>query len=333
MIEINLLPGARKKARKGGGPSVNFGEIFKDLGSDTNGVAGLSAGDYNVFEPTTVNKAIADQAAAASGVDSQLIPGYQFEHLDFNQANTDLKNVKVRQAIGYAVSRTALIAATVGSIYTTGVLDSHIFMSNQVGYKANGKAFDIGGSTAGQKKAKDLLTAAGYKFGTDGYFHKGSTTGTKLTFNLWMNGTSARTVEAQIIQGELRQVGIVVNIHTASNGTILGSGNFDMVTFAWVGSPLLSGNKDIYGCYGGSNYDNYCNPTVTALMAKANTETTIKAEAADYNKADVTLWTDLPTLPLYQKPSFAAYTTNIKGVLENPTSAGVDWNANKWSIS
>ena len=307
--------------------------IFKDLGSDTNGVAGLSAGDYNVFEPTTVTKAISDQADAASGVTSQLIPGYMFEHLDFNQANTDLKSVKVRQAIGYAVSRTAMIAATVGSIYTTGQLDSHIFMSNQVGYKANGKAFDIGGTAAGQKKAKDLLTSAGYKYGTDGYFHKGSTTGTKLTFNLWMNGTSARTVEAQIIQGELRQVGIVVNIHTASNGTILGSGNFDMVIFAWVGSPLLSGNKDIYGCNGGSNYDNYCNTAVTALMAKANTETTIKAEAADYNKADVTLWTDLPTLPLYQKPMFVAYTNNIHGVLENPTSAGADWNANKWSIS
>ncbi len=33
MIEINLLPGADKKARKGSGSSVNFGEIFKDLGS------------------------------------------------------------------------------------------------------------------------------------------------------------------------------------------------------------------------------------------------------------------------------------------------------------
>lgn len=32
MIEINLLPGARKKARRTG-PSVNFAEVFKDLGS------------------------------------------------------------------------------------------------------------------------------------------------------------------------------------------------------------------------------------------------------------------------------------------------------------
>jgi Tfp pilus assembly protein PilN len=32
MIEINLLPGARKKTRRSG-PSVNFGEVFKDLAS------------------------------------------------------------------------------------------------------------------------------------------------------------------------------------------------------------------------------------------------------------------------------------------------------------
>lgn len=34
MIEINLLPGSRKKARKGGGGAkINLGEVFKDLGS------------------------------------------------------------------------------------------------------------------------------------------------------------------------------------------------------------------------------------------------------------------------------------------------------------
>ncbi len=49
MIEINLLPGARKKARSKG-PSVNFGELFKDFGSRIRdpwliaGISGVAVG-------------------------------------------------------------------------------------------------------------------------------------------------------------------------------------------------------------------------------------------------------------------------------------------------
>ena len=176
-----------------------------------------------------------------------------------------------------------------------------------------------------------MLTAAGYKYNTsDNYFHKGSTTGARLSFNFWDNGTSARTTEAQIIQGQLRQAGIGMSIHVASNGTILGSGNFDMVIFAWVGSPLLSGNKDIYSCNGGSNYDNYCNHAFDSAATKANVSPTTKAEAAMYNTADKILWADMATLPLYQKPQYGAWTTNVKNVLVNPTQAGIVWNAQKW---
>ena len=308
--------------------------VFKDLGSDANGIAGLAAGDYNVFEPTSPTKAIVDAASDQVGtVNDQMIPGYTFEHLDFNQANTDLKNLKVRQAIAYGISRSALIAATVGSITTTSQLNNHIFMSNQPGYKDNGKAYNIGGSSAGQKKAKDLLTAAGYKWGTDGYFHKGSTTGTRLGFDLWTNGTTARSTEAQIIQGALRQIGIVIRLHVAPNGDIFDAGVFDMVIFAWVGSPFLSGNADIYGCNGGNNFNNYCNTKLTNDMKAANSSTSFAAEAAAYNKADVTLWNDLPTLPLYQKPQYAAWTSNVHNVLVNPTQAGINWNAEKWTIN
>ncbi len=307
--------------------------IFKNLASDSQGVAGLAAGDYNVFEPTTATKSMIDEASNYPGaINDSVVQGYQFEHVDFNQANADLKKLAVRQAIAYAIDRPALIAATVGQYLTTKQLDSHIFMSNQPGYAANGKAYDIGGSAAGIKKAIALLTGAGYKYNTnDNYFHKGTTSGARLSFNFWDNGTSARTTEAQIIQGQLRQAGIEMSIHVASNGTILGSGNFDMVIFAWVGSPLLSGNKDIYACKGGSNYDNYCNKSFDSTATKANVAPTTKAEAALYNSADKTLWADMVTLPLYQKPQYGAWTSNVGNVLVNPTQAGIVWNAQKWT--
>lgn len=314
--------------------------VFKDLGDDNNGIAGLEAGDYNVFEPTAITATIKAQADAAD-VSSQIKKGYQFEHLDFNMGtgsdynpgpgNDAVRKLGVRQAIAYALNRDALIAATAGSIYNTEVLNSRIFMIGQNGYKDNGKAYSIGGLAAGRTKAKQLLTTAGYKFNTnDEMFHIGSTTGPVLTLKLVMNGTAARQTEAQLVQSMLRLVGIKVNIATATNGDSLGHVvSYDMVIFAWVGSPFLSGNKDIYGCDGGNNFGGYCNTTVTAKMTAANKSLTLAAETALYATADKAMWADMPTIPIYQKANFAAW-KGVSGVVVNPTSAGITWNADSW---
>jgi peptide/nickel transport system substrate-binding protein len=105
-----------------------------------------------------------------------------------------------------------------------------------------------------------------------------------------------------------------------------------MVIFAWVGSPFLSGNKDIYSCDGGSNFGGYCNTAVDAKMTAANKSASMAAEAALYGAADLLMWNDMPTLPLYQKANFAAW-KGLTGVVVNPTSAGITWNADKWATS
>jgi peptide/nickel transport system substrate-binding protein len=50
------------------------------------------------------------------------------------------------------------------------------------------------------------------------------------------------------------------------------------------------------------------------------------------NQIDALLWEQMGTLPLYQKPTFIAYTSNIEGVEDNPTQAGPLWNASTWTV-
>ena len=40
---------------------------------------------------------------------------------------------------------------------------------------------------------------------------------------------------------------------------------------------------------------------------------------------------DLPTVPLFQKPTYLIYRSPMHGLLENPTSEGPVWNINKWT--
>jgi peptide/nickel transport system substrate-binding protein len=48
------------------------------------------------------------------------------------------------------------------------------------------------------------------------------------------------------------------------------------------------------------------------------------------NKAEALLAKDLPTLPLYQKPTYFVYKSKLKGIVDNPTIAGPTWNAEHW---
>jgi peptide/nickel transport system substrate-binding protein len=313
--------------------------VFQNLKDDTQGVAGVAIGDFNVFQPVSTSLSMQQQAATQPSVDYQLVPGLQFEHFDFNLANSDLAKVKVRLALANGTDRKAIIAATVGQVVpSTKPLGNRMFVPSQAGYVNNGSAYD----DVDVATAKSLLTQAGYHFNnSDGYFHKGSSTGDILAFDMYSTTAAIRGQTMQLWQNQMKNIGVKINIHQQPAGKLFGEtlpgGNFDIAEFAWVASVAPSANQAIYCSYTdttncGSNYDNYANPATDALLFKGATEPTDAAEAADYNAADRILWNDMPTLPLYQKPVFVAYTSGMSGVLANPTSAGVTWNAQDWKL-
>ena len=316
--------------------------VFTNLADDTQGIAGLAAGDFRVFQPTTVSRTMIDQATSQGGISSSVIPAYTFEHLDFNLAHSQwIAKSDVRKAIALAINRKAIIAATVGQVNTkTKPLDNFIFMANQNGYKADGAAYDNGGSNASIATAIGLLNGvSGLTYRTSDKLVHVDATGAPLTFTLQEKGSSVRAAEAQIVQADLAKIGITVNIVVRSNST-LPDGNFDMVIFGWAGSPLLSGFVNIYGCTvangacapNNSNYGNYVNAAASDDMNNANMQTTIAEEVAGYQAADLKLWQNLPGIPFYQS-SEAAFWSGVGGVKNNPTQAGIDWNAQTWTLN
>ena len=68
-------------------------------------------------------------------------------------------------------------------------------------------------------------------------------------------------------------------------------------------------------------------------MNQANIQTALSGEIKYYALADKALWAGMPSLPLYQSPEAAFWTDNVSGVANNPTQAGIDWNAQNWGIN
>ncbi len=286
-----------------------------------------------------MNLSIVQTASQVPNTTKVTLPGLEFEHFDFNQADPYLAKVQVREAIAHGVNRQSIITRTVGEI-EKGItpLGSRVLMPTQAGYKATSYAYSPSQSIS-------LMKEAGFKKASDGYFQPnyGPQAGKDLTFTIQStSGNSIRAQTEELFQAQMKAIGIKINIQNYDANTFFGTnlpnGTFQIAEFAWVSTPFLSGNQPIYCSYtNGSmcdeNWNHSANADLDKLMASGSAAPSQSQETEDYNKADAILWQDMVTLPLYQKPQFWAWSNNLKGVVPNTSSVGVTWNAEDWSMS
>ena len=105
-----------------------------------------------------------------------------------------------------------------------------------------------------------------------------------------------------------------------------------MALFAWVGTGDPSGITDIYSCGGESNWMGYCSKKVTDLLKAADQELDPATRAKLVNAAGKIMGLNVPSLPLYQKPTFLVFKTKLQGLADNPTLGGPLWNVENWTI-
>jgi peptide/nickel transport system substrate-binding protein len=166
-------------------------------------------------------------------------------------------------------------------------------------------------------KAAALLEQAGYAKGADGI----STTA----------GNQLRETQEQLIQAQLKQIGVDIKIVNADStkffGEWLPQGNFDSANLGWVGNPFaISSSQDIYRT-GGGNYGAYESRKVDDLFAQAVREVDEARSAELGNQIDQQLTADMATIPLYAKPTYLAVRDRFANVGDNATQEGPFWNS------
>jgi peptide/nickel transport system substrate-binding protein len=162
---------------------------------------------------------------------------------------------------------------------------------------------------------------------------------TELTFSTTSDNQLRETLQ-QVVQQQLKEVGITVNIRNTAAQTFFGEwtveGNFEMAEWAWVTDPdpqvteLFSADQLPPG---GQNYYRYQNEEVTNLLKESDVAIDEDKRAQLIREAQQLMAEDLPLIPLYQRPRIYAYTQNLQGPEVNPTLAGPFWNIGKWSFS
>jgi peptide/nickel transport system substrate-binding protein len=265
------------------------------------------------------------------GIDSYLGKGLQWEHLDFNETNALLKDKTLRTAIFTAVDRKQVIAKTIGQFVPKAKpLNSHMYVPGQPGYQDN--VSSTGQGSGDVAKAKKMLTAAGYTgVGSKLKNKAGQTVKLRCAYTA---GNQLRQQSCVLVQSELAALGIAVKpVPLDDLGGTLESGDFDMIIYAWVGTPfVVSGAQQIFKLKGGSDFGKNNDPAVERLLDAGSTATDPATVHDDLNKADKLLTADAYELPLFQKPTFLAAQANIANLRDNATSVGPPYNLQSWGI-
>ncbi len=285
--------------RTAGPESITF-SLGQDESITAKRLIADSGDDKDAFGATFVPPAQLAELAGNPTAKQRLVtsdPG-ALAYLAMNTRQGALKDVRVRQAINYAVDKKSYLLASGGDI--SGSYASTLITPGIPGrveydlYKAD--------PTGDVAKSKDLLKQAGH------------TSGLNLVLLVQNDATSLG--QAQAIQEGLKRVGITVKLKPEDanayyNDVTANKVTFDLTLGSWQPDfPSANGNiqplfdsSQIGG--GAYNLSRYSNPAVDKLIAQATASTDPTAAQAIWAQADKKIMGDAPIVPLiYTRNSF-----------------------------
>jgi ABC-type transport system substrate-binding protein len=241
--------------------------------------------------------------------------------LTINTASPPLDNVKVRQAVAYAIDRESLIK---NLLLGLGKIAHSIIPEESWAYSP-GQTYSYDPA-----RAKQLLDEAGFR-DPDG-------DGPRMRFEkpviYKLSGSSiAGRQYAGVIQNYLKEVGILMEIQTPEQNTLfdeLKRGNFQISYTQWVGGnqdPIFY--KDLFATSEiptetrpSRNRSRYSNKELDALLAEAvNTFDRQKAKEL-YTRIQEIVSRDVPVYPLWYQSNVVIARNNVQNIQVN---ASGDW--------
>jgi peptide/nickel transport system substrate-binding protein len=303
--------------------------IFRIITDQTQEPTALQNHEVDALYPQP-SADLVSNVANIQGTQYYLGKGLNWEHLDFNEKNKFLSDKTLRTAIFTAINRDDIIRRTVGQ-FVPGVkaLNSRMYVPGQAGYTDN--VSSSGQGSGNVDKAKSMLTSAGYTGVGSALKTKA---GDAVTFRCtYSAGNTNRQQICEIVQATCKQLGINVTLKTTTDLSELGTGNYDMIVFAWTGTPFpVAGAQQIWELHGGADFGANNDPAAEKLINKAAVQTDPAKEATYLNQADKLITKDAYVLPLFQKPTFLAAYTNVVNMRDDATSSGPPYNVQQWGL-
>jgi peptide/nickel transport system substrate-binding protein len=270
--------------------------VFKPVIDETARLAAVRAGDLHIANRIPSPWVLRAQKGEVR--DFNLVPSLYagFARLSLNVVGPPFNNLKLRQALAYALDRKAILE---GAYWGLGEVTHERFPKNSPWH------FAIPAKERNVAKVKELLKEAGYK-------------GEKITL-IARPGQD----ETPFVQAQLKEAGINLNVEIIEAGTYRKRsrvGEFDMsfsggeswadpdpatVEFACDEEAVKRRQRD-------QNRSGYCNKEVDALFRQANSVTDYKKRYELYKKAFTIVDYDAAEIPLLFEHRYFAVRPNVR---------------------
>jgi peptide/nickel transport system substrate-binding protein len=252
--------------------------------------------------------------------------------LQFNTASPSVKDVRVRQAIAYALNKQNLVDTTMYGQETVASEDIPDWMW---AYDPQVRSYPYD-----MAKAHELLAQAGYVASASGQMQKA---GDPLSVLLVTNNSDATFKQLAVqVQAQLHRIGIPAQIKLfpgaqlyapAGEGGILQNGHFDIVVDGWY-AGIDPDDSAQFMCKnvppGGYNYPRYCSSEMDAAQTMALTHYDQAKRKAAYANTQALLARDVPEIFINYLRQMHPINSDFKGF--DPSPVIENWNAWQWSI-
>lgn len=267
---------------------------YKVIQNSSTAALALESGEIDLC----LNVATADIAALSEkdGITVLQEPSTAFYFIGMNTNVKELSDVRVRQAISKVINKQELID---GALDGYGVPTNTFIAEGVLGYDPDFEPlpYDV-------EAAKELMKEAGYEDG----------------FEIHMSIPESRSTQAQIIQANLKQIGIELTIDLIETGKFwedLENLDYEMMIMGWsyvvmdpdVGYYSLYKKDDLSG-----NYTGYGTDETEALLEAGRVETDQDKRAEIYAELEEIYQTAAVYVPLYWRVDVAAYNSDLTGV-------------------
>ena len=241
---------------------------------------------------------------------------HSYSYLGLNLRLDKFKNPDVRKALSLAIDRQEIVDIL---FFKHAKVCTGPFLPGTKAFNENVKA-----PTPDLEKAKELLKKAGY------------TKENPFTFEIvTSNSSSIRPYAAEILQHQLKKVGVVVTLRVmewqAFLNMVVFPHKFDAVLLGWG----LSSTPDPYMFWhtdndkkGGFNLVGYNNPKMDKMIEESQTIIDRKKLSKIWQEMFQIITDDNPYLFLYIPNSITAVNKNIKNV--TPSLSGIWHNYIEW---
>jgi peptide/nickel transport system substrate-binding protein len=229
-----------------------------------------------------------------------------------------LNNAAVRQAMAYAIDRNRV--SQIGEYgYEPPANQTGIVTPTFSSWEDTSAAsqYDY---TYNPAKAKQILTSAGFKMGSNGIF--ASPSGKQLSFTVInIGGYSDWVASMQVIQQDLKAVGIQITTDNLSQNDFLSrlyNGDYQLAYNNQQGGPspyyefrqwLYSANSAPIGKQAASNWERYSNPATDALINQYATTTSQAQQQQIVDQLQQVLLKDVPFIPVTEEVAWYQYNT------------------------